>query len=64
MNAYIGINGTKTPSCSRSPDAIHAEVRKLALSFLGMQYDGSSDNKYCMIDYDHVVSQGSTVSSN
>lgn len=62
VSAYVGVNTTRSPSCARGTDSIHAETRKLILSYLGMQYDGSSDNKYCMVDFDHVISQVSTVS--
>jgi hypothetical protein len=60
VSAYVGVNTTRSPSCARGTDSIHAETRKLILSYLGMQYDGSSDNKYCMVDFDHVISQVST----
>lgn len=58
----LGSPANVTDQCKLNGNEIHKVTRQLLLSYLGIEYDGSGENKYCMIDYDHVQSQVSTVS--
>jgi hypothetical protein len=62
LGRYIGLWNTNnaTNQCTLNGNEIHSVTRRLLLTYFGIEYDGSSDNKYCMIDYDHVRSQVST----
>jgi hypothetical protein len=64
LGRYIGLwnANNATNQCTLNGNEIHSVTRRLLLTYFGIEYDGSSDNKYCMIDYDHVRSQVSTVS--